>query len=277
MIVRYRLLALALASAFVIAACNQQPAPSTPDSAANATADSAKDAELAAKEAELKQREEEVAKKEAELAAQQPAEKPVEKPAAPVKKPAAPKPEVASTPKPTPPAPPKPVIVPAGTQLTVSLLSDLTSKTAKVGDRFHAAVVNDVMVDGKRAIPAGAHVVGTVTDVVSGSQKIGGIPTLGLRMDTLVFESGQEFPITGELVEKGKSDTGRDTAKIVGGAAAGAILGHQVKGGSGGKIIGGLLGGAIGAVVAKNTGTEVTLAQNSQLTISLGAPIEVKP
>jgi hypothetical protein len=170
-----------------------------------------------------------------------------------------------------------PIVVPAGTQLTVALSSDLSTKTAHAGDTFEARLVSDLMVDGRRAAAAGSLVTGSVTDVVSGSKTIGGVPTLGLRFDSLVLESNEKISISGELVEKGKSDTARDTAKILGGAAAGAILGHQVKKDNSGKVIGGVLGGAIGAVIAKNTGTEVELAANSTLTIALGAPFEVKP
>jgi hypothetical protein len=159
----------------------------------------------------------------------------------------------------------------------VALSSDLSTKTAKPGDAFEARLVSDLVVDGRRAAPAGSVVTGTVTDVISGSKTIGGNPTLGLRFDSLVLENNHKIAINGELVEKGKSDTARDTAKILGGAAAGAILGHQVSSGSGGKIVGGILGGAIGAVVAKNTGTEVELPENSTLTIALSAPIEVRP
>ena len=119
------------------------------------------------------------------------------------------------------------------------------------GDTFEARLVSDLTVDGRRAALAGSRVLGSVTDVISGSKTIGGIPTLGLRFDSLILENGKKIAISGELVEKGKSDTARDTAKIVGGAAVGAIIGHQVNSGSGGKIVGGILGGVIGAAVAK--------------------------
>ena len=99
---------------------------------------------------------------------------------------------------------------------------------------------------------------------------------LGLTLDRLILADGQRIQINGELVEQGKSDTARDTAKILGGTAAGAILGHQVKKGSSGKVIGGILGGAIGAVAAKKTGTEVTIPAGSTLTITTGAPFDVK-
>jgi hypothetical protein len=282
---------LAIASAVVLAACGKQPeAPAPQNAASPAPAETSQDAALAAKEQELAQREQDVAKREAEVAAQQAAQEAAQQAAqkkASTAKPVVKKP-VSAPPK-TPPAvaeaaPTKPVapvvtpiVVPAGTQLTVALSQDLSTKTAKPGDSVEARLVSDLMIDGRRALPAGSRVSGTVTDVISGSKTIGGTPTLGLRFDSLVLENGQKIAINGELVQKAKSDTAGDTAKILGGAAAGAILGHQVKEGAGGKIVGGLLGGAIGAVVAKNTGGEVELPANSTLTIALSAPIEVKP
>jgi hypothetical protein len=286
---------LAVASVLALAGCGKPAeAPAPQNAATPAPADTAREAALAAKEQELAQREEklalqereqDVAKREAEVAAQQAAQKKASttKPAVkkPVSAPSKTPPAVAGSaaPAPTKPVPPvaPPIVVPAGTQITVALSSDLSTKTAKPGDAFEARLVSDLVVDGRRAAPAGSVVTGTVTDVISGSKTIGGNPTLGLRFDSLVLENNHKIAINGELVEKGKSDTARDTAKILGGAAAGAILGHQVSSGSGGKIVGGILGGAIGAVVAKNTGTEVELPANSTLTIALSAPIEVRP
>ncbi len=287
---------LAVASAFALAGCGKAPETPAPQAAATpAPVDVSHDTAVTAKEQELAQREQDVAKREADLAAQQAAQqaadqaaqqaaqkkasttKPVVK--KPVSAPPKTSPAVAgsATPAVTKPVPPPPIVVPAGTQLTVALSSELSTKTAKPGDTFEARLVSDLMVDGRRAAPAGSIVTGAVTDVISGSKTIGGTPTLGLRFDSLVLENNQKIAINGELVEKGKSDTARDTAKIVGGAAAGAILGHQVDSGSGGKIVGGILGGAIGAAIAKSTGTEVVLPASSTLTIALSAPIEVKP
>ena len=166
----------------------------------------------------------------------------------------------------------------SGTRLAVALKQALSSKTAQPGERFEAVLTSDVVAaDGRVAVPAGATVVGTITDVVSGSRKIGATPMIGLRFDHLVTADGQRIPITGELDEQGASERGRDTAKILGGVAAGAVLGHQVRSDNRGKVIGGLLGGAIGAIAAKNTGTEVALADGAPLTIALGAPITVAP
>jgi len=172
----------------------------------------------------------------------------------------------------------RPIEVSSGTRLAIALKQALSSRTAQPGERFEAVLTSDVVAaDGRVAVPAGATVVGTITDVVSGSRKIGATPMIGLRFEQLVTADGQRIPISGELDEQGASERGRDTAKILGGVAAGAVLGHQVKSDNRGKVIGGLLGGAIGAIAAKNTGTEVSLTEGAPLTILLGVPFSVRP
>ncbi len=172
----------------------------------------------------------------------------------------------------------RPIEVASGTRLAVALKQPLSSKTAQTGERVEAVLTSDVIAaDGRVAVPAGATVVGTVTHVVSGSRSIGATPVIGLRFEHLVTASGQRIPISGELDEQGASERGRDTAKILGGAAAGAVIGNQSKNNDRGKLIGGLIGGAIGAIAAKNTGTEVSLGDGAPLTIALDKPFAVTP
>jgi hypothetical protein len=276
------LLLTGIASLVLLGACDR-PAPQSQAAAESAASASADAAALTAKEEALAQREAALAAREAALptAAPVPAAAPTARPAS---RPAA-KPVVASKPsmetkatappRAAPAAAPRVVTVPSGTQLSLALASALSSKTAKVGDTVRARITSDVLVDGKVAIAAGTTVAGQITNVVSGSNKIGGVPTLGLSFERLELPGGVDLPITGEVTQKGKSDTARDTVKIVGGAAAGAILGNEVKGGDKGAVIGGLLGGAIGAVAAKKTGTEVTLSEGTELSIALAAPVEI--
>jgi hypothetical protein len=236
------------------------------------------DAALAAKAAELQQKEAQLAEREAALAVQGEPSSPTVVPAATV----ADKPAASSKPaKPattaTPPKPvaPRIVTVPAGTQLPLALAGALSTKNAKVGDAVRATVTEDVLVDGRVAIARGTTVSGQVVKVVSGSDKIGGVPTLGMSFERLALAGGKEVPLAGEITQSGKSDTGRDTAKIVGGVAAGAIIGGQVSKGDKGKVIGGLLGGAAGAAAAQKTGTEVVLAEGTALNLTLSAPVEI--
>jgi hypothetical protein len=199
-------------------------------------------------------------------AASAPAPKPASKPAS------APKP-VASQPKPAP----KPVVltVPAGTVLAMSATTPLSSKTAKLGDPVAAQVTDAVTVDGKVAIPAGSTVSGQVTKIVSGSDKIGGKPIIIVSFDRLDLPNGKSLTVSGDVTQQGKSDTAGDTAKIVGGAAAGAIIGSQVKSGDKGKVIGGQLGAAAGTIAAKETGTEARIKEGAPLSMTLAADVSV--
>jgi hypothetical protein len=220
----------------------------------------AREDDLARREAELAMtaREQELARRENELVARQEAAKRAARTAkpAPATKPeavaAAPKPVVA----PPAPAPVQAIVVPAGTELSIGLSSAVSTKSASIGDPVDARLLSDVVVNGRRAIMAGAPVRGRVIEVVSGSKRIGGTPTLAMNFDGIELENGATVPISGKLVQQGKSDTARDTAKIVGGTAAGAIIGHQIDDDKG-KVIGGILGGAAGAIAARKTGTEI--------------------
>lgn len=282
-------LAAAVALALLTAACGQKPAEPTAD--ASSTLDD-RERELALREAEvnLKEREEALARRETALsvkpdpadiakATQPPPSAKLPAPKAAAKPVAKPKPVVKDetvAALPPPPPPPPPITVPAGTQMTVALEQALSSKTARSGEPFEARVASSILIDGRVAVPAGSRVTGWITDVISGSAKIGAIPTLGLGFDSLQLPDGQRIAIKGELVEKGASERGRDTAKILGGAAGGAILGHQVKNNNSGKVIGGLLGGVVGAIAAQKTGTEVEIAPDTELTLSLNESFQVK-
>jgi hypothetical protein len=256
--------------------------------AAAQAAEDAKAAELAAKEQELTDREAalkqkeieaELAKRDAETAAAAAAAATKDAAArqAAAKKASAAKAPTASTadalPKTAPPAPP--ILVPAGTQLAIEVVTPLSTKTSKVGDSVDARLASDLMVGDRRAAKAGASVHGTVTQVISGSQKIGGVPTLGVTFDSLVA-NGTSVSINAPFTKVAKSDTGKDTAKIVGGAAAGAIIGHQVSD-KNGAVVGGLLGGGAGTAVAHSTGGEAKLAAGKVITVATQSSFEARP
>lgn len=277
---------------FALAGCGGSPNPATvapADTAAGqveaAQADTAKAeaarleaeraAELSAKEKELADREyavkqqeleQELAKRDAELAAAKTAQASA---AAPRKATPA---RTATAPAKA--APPAPIVVPAGTPLAIALSANVNTKKAVVGDAVQGHLSSDVVVNGKRAVAAGATVNGSVTKVVSGSNKIGGVPMVSLAFSQLVLANGKSIPITGTFVQEGVSETGKDTAKIVGGAAAGAIIGHQVSS-KNGAIVGGVLGGAAGTAAAQKTGGEVKLTAGSVITVTTGASFQV--
>jgi hypothetical protein len=273
------LIPIALA-ALALAACGkktEEEVAAETDAAAlaaqeEAAAMQAREEELARREAEiaLKEREKSLADREAALArSSQP------------KTSSRPK-STASTPSTSTPAPaptpvaagPKDYVVPAGTSISVQLPAAISTKTASVGQRISANLTNDIVVDGKTVAKAGALVQGSITEVISGSKTIGGKPTLGLSFDNLTFEGGDR-PINARITQvAAKSDKGRDTAKIAGGAVAGGVIGHQIDSDQG-KVIGAIIGAAAGTAAAKKTGQEVVLQAGTVVGMTLESPVTV--
>ena len=265
-------------AALAFAACGKKPADelAANDPAAQAEAEeaaqiTAREEELARREAEiaLKEKEKELADREAALAKASAPKPAARAPAASPSRPSQP----ASTPV---AAVPKTYTVPAGTSVSVQLPAEISTKTAQVGQRFTANLSSDLVVDGKVLAQAGAPVQGSITEVVSGSNTIGGKPKLVLAFDNMTFAGG-DMPISGRLKQVAdKSDKGRDAAKIAGGAVAGGVVGHQIDGDQG-KAIGAILGAAAGTAAAKKTGKEVVLPAGTVVGFTLDQPVTVTP
>jgi biotin carboxyl carrier protein len=265
-------------AALAFAACGKKPAEETAvttDPAVQAEIDDsadlkAREEELARREAELalKEKEKDLADREAALAK---ASAPKPRPRAPASSPSTP----ASQPAPAPVATgPKNYTVPVGTSVSAQLPAEISTKTAKVGQRFTANLSSDVIVDGKVLARAGAPVQGSITEVISGSKTIGGKPTLGLTFDSMTF-SGGDRPINGRLTQvAAKSDKAGDTAKIAGGAIAGGVIGHQVNS-KNGNIVGAIIGAAAGTAAAKKTGKELVLPAGTVIGFTLDSPVTV--
>ena len=169
------------------------------------------------------------------------------------------------------------VNVPAGTVMEVELLEGLSSQTSEVGDIFRVRVASDVSSDGAVGIPAGAEIVGVVTEAVP-LGKVGGRAKLGLKFTDLVLPNGRTVPIDASLVQQGSNETRRDAATIGGAAAGGAILGRVLnkKDRSKGTIIGAIIGAAAGAVLASRNGEEVVIPEGTRVDLKLDDELEVR-
>jgi hypothetical protein len=168
------------------------------------------------------------------------------------------------------------VQVPAGTQIAVRLLEPVSSQASRPGEVFQAEVAQDVVVGGQTALPAGAHVTGTVTEAQA-LRKIGGRARLALSFDAVELPSGGSAPLNAAFAQVGKSETPKDAATIAGGAVAGAILGHQVDDDDEGKVVGGLVGAGVGSAIATKTrGQEIVLPAGTTLTLTLRSPTTVE-
>ncbi len=186
----------------------------------------------------------------------------------------APAPEPA---KAEPAPPPKPIVLPAGTILTVRLGQPLSSKTAKPGEMFAASMANPITVGGKTAIPAGSSAQGVVHDAKkAGKFKGGAVLTLDL---TSITVKGHTYNINTVDLSRATKGKGKRTAGVVaGGAGAGAAIGGLAGGGKGAGI-GALVGVTAGAIGAASTGNDrdIELGAESAVSFELEEALTLKP
>jgi len=173
------------------------------------------------------------------------------------------------------PEPPKPIVVPAGTVLTVRLGQAVGTKISQSGQTFTATLAAPVDVEGRTAIPAGADASGTVVTAQSAG-KLKGASTLQLRLDSITVEGKQRAIQTSAFVEGAKGKGKRTAVLAGGGAGLGALIGGLAGGGKG-AVIGALAGGGAGTAGAAYTGNrDVTLPAESSVSFKLEAPLEIR-
>ncbi|HUO59446.1 MAG TPA: hypothetical protein VMU24_02185 [Candidatus Acidoferrales bacterium] len=146
----------------------------------------------------------------------------------------------------------EPVVIPAGTNIAVSLQTAVSSAQSNAGDRFEAVLATPLKVNGDTVVPAGTPVTGRVTDAESsGRLEHPGHISLTLVSMTL---NGHALPISTSTVSaQGQSHKGRNVKWIGGGAAGGALLGG-IFGGGKGALIGSAVGASGGTAAAAATG-----------------------
>jgi hypothetical protein len=173
------------------------------------------------------------------------------------------------------PEPPQPIVVPAGTPITVVLSTTISSRVAKPGDEFEATVAAPVTVDGEVAIPKGAHVTGTVVDAKKqGAFK--GEADLAIRL-TRIEVHGKGYMIRSSAQGGTVKGKGKRTAVVTGGGAVvGALIGGLAGGGKGAAIGAGVGGGGGLAASGATGGKNVEFPAESRLTFKLTEPVTIE-
>lgn len=169
----------------------------------------------------------------------------------------------------------EPVVVPAGTTLTVRLGQAVGSKISTPGQSFTASLATPVEVGGKTVIPSGAEAHGVVTEAKPLGRFKGGA-VLQIKLNSITV-SGAEHSIDTSAVTRAAKGKGKRTAVMAGGGAAvGALIGGLAGGGKG-AAIGALAGGGAGTAGAAYTGNkDIVLPAESAVTFKLEAPLELK-
>ena len=147
--------------------------------------------------------------------------------------------------------------VDAETVIRVRMDSQISSKTARVGDRFTTTVTEPVYGDGTEVAPVGSKIHGRVSSVRRAGRRTPG--SISVSFNQIQLPNGVRHTINGSLTTlqaddvqsdneggvQGRSNRNRDAVFIGGGAATGAIIG-AIAGGGKGAAIGAILGGGLG-------------------------------
>ena len=172
------------------------------------------------------------------------------------------------------------ISIPAGAVVPVTLNTNLSSATARVGQEITASVDSQKLGDSE--FPAGTTLVGRVTEA---RQMQGDQPgVLDFDFDTAVLPGGERVPLRGDLttlddksvqtqggrIMAKEGSKGSDKLKVIGiGTAAGFVIGRVLKKDG---ILPSLLGALGGYLYGANKGdkpAEATVAQGSRIGVRL--------
>jgi eukaryotic-like serine/threonine-protein kinase len=179
-----------------------------------------------------------------------------------------------SAPPPPPPATGGGLMIPAGTMVTIRMINPVNSARNRPGQRFNASVDAPVVLGGRVVIPRGAPAQ-VLLDNVEQAGHIEGHAAIGLELVSLVF-GGYNYSVHSYLFEQQGASRGKDSAGVIGGAAAagaviGGILGHG-KGAAAGAAAG--AGAGVGAQYATK-GPVLLIPPETRINFVLRKPIKV--
>ncbi len=150
--------------------------------------------------------------------------------------------------------------LPAGTAVRIKLETPISTRSNKAGDRFSGRVTEDVALNGRTIIPAGASLEGRVVRADE-RRRIRGKPVIDLRPDTVVMPNGARYALNAVVVDTdARPDVDvNDEGKLVGrghdrrdweetGIAAGV-----------GAIAGGVIAGGHGALIGAGAGATASV------------------
>jgi len=168
------------------------------------------------------------------------------------------------------------LVLPAASVIGLQVETGLTSERAHVEDRVEARVTRDVLVDGRLAIPAGARMLGSVTQVDRGG-KVKERARLAIRFHTLVLGNGEEVALRTEPITREGDAPAADSSKKIGGAAVGGAILGAILGGGKGAMIGGMAGAGGGtAMVMAGDRNPATFQAGTIVTARLSAPATIQ-
>lgn len=170
-----------------------------------------------------------------------------------------------------PPAEPQSITLPIGTEIAISTVDRIDSKTASVNREYAANLDDPVIVDGVTVVPANASAFLRVSDVKNPKFKRASLATSLVA----VTVNGRRVEVNTDKVDSQSGTRAKRTAVgTAAGAGAGAAIGAAVGGGAGagiGAAVGGLAGASAGILTRKG----VEVAPETRFTYRLQQPVPI--
>jgi hypothetical protein len=179
--------------------------------------------------------------------------------------------------------------LPEGTVFKVRMLQDINAGSTTAGTPFRAQLTQDILRNGKVAVPEGSELHGRVVYASAGNRIHGG-SVIHLRPDEFVLPDGTRYHVHAQVIDTIGSDTKakgegdivanehgkRSIAELGMGAGSGAIVGAAV-----GAGVGAVVGTAVGAGVVTAhwllTNWAADLSEQSTVVFSLTDPMFLTP
>lgn len=187
----------------------------------------------------------------------------------------------ASTPAAIPPVAtaktvPTPVVVPAGTAVSVRLIDPVDTAKQKEGDTFRASLDAPIMLQDKVVVPKNADVTTRLVSAKSAG-RFQGTSSVALVITQISF-GGKSYDVQTDAFTRQGGSRGKRSAEVIGGgAAAGAVIG-AIAGGGKGAAIGAAAGAGAGTgFQALTKGEQIKLPAETLLQFQLAAPLTVMP
>jgi hypothetical protein len=166
------------------------------------------------------------------------------------------------------------VNVPSGSAIMVTLDQSVSSKNAHAGQKLDGTVSQDLLVDGKVAVPKGSRAHLSVADVEE-SGRLSGVAKLWLKVDSVDVKGHNYRTTTRWSGQTGENHNERNVVAIGGGTGAGALIGGLAGGGKG-ALIGAAVGAGAGTAGAAATGKkDVTFPAETKLRFVTTKPVRI--
>jgi hypothetical protein len=191
--------------------------------------------------------------------------------------------KTATTPTKSPATTPAPAArsgsIAAGTTISLASNAEICTNTNAIGDNVTAATTEAISGTNGTAIPAGATVNMTVTNLKR-SENVNDKIVMEFRVVSISW-GGKTYPVDASVtdadVEKIRDQPqSKDVQKVAVGAAAGAIAGKILGKSTKATVIGGAAGAAAGAATAAATANyQGCIRQGRRITVRLDAPLSL--